>query len=141
MSQIYRYGEYISFESGGYDTYDAPHSEATERLLENPESSPIISMEFTSPDLQLRLLDTHRKEPTMRRLDCDLPEPSLISWSRTAHPIHIGSGGEIEVDEPYLQQPRAAAEAAGLDDILFGSSAVMLLLVPLVILPLAAWLR
>ena len=76
----------------------------------------------------------------MRRLDLALPEPSLFAWSRTAHPVHIGSGGEIEVDEPGLERPRTASWAARLDDIFFGSSAATLLLVPLVVLPLAAWL-
>ncbi len=138
MSQIDRYGEYISFESDGYDTYDASHCEATERLLEYPEPSSIMSMQFTSPDLQLRLLDTHLQDITMRRFDLDLPEPSLFAWSRTARPVHIGSGGDIEVDEPRLQQPGPPTWTARLDDILFGTSAAMLLLVALVVLPLAA---
>ncbi len=97
-------------------------------------------MEFTSPNLQLRLLDPHRKEPTMQRLDLDRPESSLFTWSRTAHPVHIGPGPETEIGEPCGQQPRTTSWAARLDDILFGSSAATLLVVPLVVLPLAAWL-
>ena len=76
----------------------------------------------------------------MRRFDLDRPEPSLFAWSRTARPVQIGSGGEIEGGEHGLDHPRAATWAARLDDILFGSSAATLLLVPLVVLPLAAWL-
>ena len=103
-------------------------------------------MEFTSPDLQLRLLDPYQKDPVMQPLDLAPPSPTLAAWSRTARPVRIGhrchalesrEGGPIRSDIRSHMPPWAVR----LDDILFGFAAITLILVPLVVLPLAAWLR
>ena len=82
----------------------------------------------------------------MQRIDLDPPELTLSAWSREARPIKIGRlrlrGLETrETCEALLRRAHISSWAARVDDILFGVSATALLLVPLVVLPLSAWLR
>ncbi len=72
----------------------------------------------------------------MYRLDLDRPAPTLAAWARTARPVRIG-----HLHEDRSQRQHVTSGPARLDDILFGFSAAMLLLVALVGVPLAAWLR
>ncbi len=108
--------------------------------VEAPTIKLILSMEFTNPDMQLRLVRILQKESVMQSLDLERPEPTLAAWSRVARPIHIGHLRDAEVGSSPLHPPVAPLYAQ-LDDLLFGFSATILLLVPLAFSPLAAWLR
>src|SRR4051812_19357953 len=96
----------------------------TMQLNSNPqghaaESGCYIAMEFTSPHLHLRLID--RDDPQYA-VSCDVmfyaPHPTALSTTC-----------------------RAAVQsfAVHVDDVLFGCSAVALMLVPLLVVPIMAW--
>lgn len=97
-------------------------------------------MEFTNSDMQLRRVRIRQEESIMQSLDIERPEPTLAAWSRVARPIRIGHRRDAEAGSSPLHPPVAPLYAQ-IDDLLFGFSATILLLVPLAFSPLAAWLR
>ena len=74
----------------------------------------------------------------MQPLDLDPPAPTRAALRRTARPTRTGRRDEIEARP---RRPHTPPSAVRLDDILFSFIATALLLLPLVVLPFAAWLR